>query len=126
MIFTFVGIINEIIMVYAVPVLEVHPIVKEIVAKMFLIITEIWVFLLCLYTVTVSNIDDKGDSGKTSTINYVLFGILLVFSIITCILPIKYAYNANKTSWLYTYGPSVQMVFLTAVVYISISIVSIF
>ena len=122
MIFTVLGIVNEIVMVYTVPFLEEVSFVKEFVAKLFLVITETWVFLLCLYTVVVSS----KETGENKKYSLYLLASLILFAIITYILPINYAYNDDHTSWLYTYGPSVQMVFFTAITYVIVSLFCVF
>lgn len=119
MLATIVGIINEIIMVYCVPTLEIFPLIKEGVAKLFLIITELWIFLLSVYTLIVSNNILKINETKTKKNIYLLLFIYIVCVFITIILPINYAYNNTNDSWLYTYGPSTKVVFITAIIYIS-------
>ncbi|MBE6139796.1 MAG: response regulator [Firmicutes bacterium] len=123
---TLFGIINEIVMVYCVPFLELHLFIKEFVAKLFLVITEGWIFLLCLYTAIVSNnlVDKKTINLKKQV--FLLTILYCVLAIITCCLPIEYAYNDTGTSWLYTYGPSTKLVFVTAIIFIGISLLYIF
>ena len=122
MICTFIGIINEILMVYFVPILEKNVFIKEFTAKNFLIICELWIALLSLYTMIVSDKIDDRNKKKSKNEQVVLYIIFLICSLITCVLPIYYSYNDTKDSWLYTYGPSTKMVFFTAVIFISISI----
>lgn len=117
---TFLGIVNELIMVYFVPFLELVPIFKEIVAKLFLLITEFWIFLLALYTSTVSNNLMKKNISHMNHDKNILFLLYVICAIVTCILPIEYAYNSTMDSWLYTYGLSTKMVFVTGMLFISI------
>ena len=126
MICTLFGIANEIVMVFCVPLLEKSILIKEIVAKLFLILCELWIFLLCLYTMIVSNNLSNNPSSNNKSQGRFLFLIYIICVIVTSILPIKYAYNASGTSWLYTYGPSTKVVFITAIIYITISLVYIF
>ena len=122
MICTLIGITNEIIMVYGVQFLESRLIIKEITAKLFLVITEFWIFLLTVYTMAVSNnISSKNSNNKKEL--KLLFIIFLICAVITCFLPIEYAYNATKTSWMYTHGPSTKMLFMSSIVFITISLV---
>ena len=118
---TCMGIINELLMVFCVPFLEKYLILKEIVAKTFLFLCELWISLLAMYTMIVSNkIDNKGE--KKIRFQQIVFIIILIFfAIVTFMLPIEYAYNSKHTSWLYTYGLSTKMVFVTGIVYIIIS-----
>ena len=123
---TVIGIINEIVMVYCVPFLETNIFIKEFVSKLFLVITEAWIFLLSCYTAIVSNnlVGKKFDNSKSE-----LFYLLILYIIcaaITCLLPINYAYNSTRTSWLYTYGLSTKMVFITAIIFITISLIYVF
>lgn len=119
MICTFLGIINEIVMVYFVPILELMPLVKEIVAKSFLLITELWIFLLALYTSIVSNNLVKKDEIYIKRDRNILLSLYAVCAVITSFLPIEYAYNSTMDSWLYTYGLSTKMVFVTSLIFIN-------
>lgn len=122
MILAFFGIINEIVMVFCVPFIESFSILKEIVAKAFLLITEGWIFLLCLYTgVVINRMNEKKEKYASLEIK-LLSSIYAFCALITVILPIEYKYNATGDSWLYTYGPSTKMVFVTSIIYISIII----
>ena len=117
---TLAGIINEIVMVFCVPLLEQNVFIKECVAKLFLIICEMWVMLLCNYTMIVSSKMAK-KSDKEIKINQIILNMIYVLSaIITCTLPIEYAYNDTHTSWLYTYGLSTKAVFVVGMIYIVI------
>jgi len=116
------GIINEIVMVYGVSFLEQNFLIKEIVAKLFLIICELWITLLTLYTMIVSNKISGCDDKKIKHDKYIIYLLFILCSVITCILPIKYAYNSDHTSWLYTYGASTKMVFVSAILFISMNL----
>ena len=125
MISTIIGIINELVMVFCVPFLELHPLLKESVAKLFLLITELWIFLLCIYTtiVTLNIIKQPKAIIKKSVIK--LSVVYAICGLITCMLPIEYAYNSLGDSWLYTYGPSTKMLFITALIFIGIIFITI-
>lgn len=116
MILTIAGIFNELIMVYALPLLESNYFIKEIVTKAFLIICETWIFLLCYYTSIVSKQSEYKDSHKKDFL--ILVSILILCAIITLILPIECAYSENKTSIVYTYGLSTKMVFVSGMIFI--------
>lgn len=122
MILAFFGITNEIIMVFCVPFVESFSILKEIVAKAFLLITEGWIFLLCLYTgVVINRMNEKSKKYASFEIKWLSL-VYALCALLTVILPIEYKYNATGDSWLYTYGPSTKMVFITSIIYISIII----
>lgn len=116
------GIIVELIMVYCVPILEQHILIKETVAKLFLLLCELWITLLTSYTMTVSSKITNLDEKKLERTQLFLYLIFTLCVLVTCVLPIEYAYNEELTSWLYTYGLSTKMVFITAIIFLSISI----
>lgn len=116
MILTIAGIFNELIMVYALPLLESNYFIKEIVTKAFLIICETWIFSLCYYTSIVSKQSEYKDSHNKDFL--ILVSILILCAIITLILPIECAYSENKTSIVYTYGLSTKMVFVSGMIFI--------
>ena len=122
MICTCLGIVNEMIMVYCVPILENHIFIKEGVAKLFLILCELWITLLASYTMTVSNKINNKDDKKIKFEQNIIYILFVICAIITCLLPIDYAYNQEHTSWLYTYGLSTKMVFVAAILFLSICI----
>ena len=123
---TCIGIINEMVMVFCVPFLEQHFLLKELVAKLFLIICMLWITLLASYTMTVSNKISKFDDKKINHDQFIIYLIFIICSVVTCLLPIEYAYNSDHTSWLYTYGPSTKVLTISAIIFISISIFYVF
>ena len=122
MLCTCIGIVNEIVMVYFVPFLEQNYIVKEVISKSFLVICELWILLLASYTMTVSKKISNLDTKNINKSQIILGLVFVICAVFTSLLPIEYAYNDSHTSWLYTYGLSTKMVFISGLVFIFISI----
>ena len=115
-----VGIVLELLMVFAVPYINKIPLLNDVVSKLFLIITELFVFYLCSYTIDVTdNYVNKKDNKRKKTW---LSAIYLIGVLFTVFFPINYVVNDTGTSWLYTYGPSTKMVFVLGMIFISISL----
>ena len=119
---TVIGAITEIVMVFGVPLLESHYIIKETVAKFFLVTCELWICLLATYTMIVSNKISSANEKVIRITYFIFLSIFFVCVMLTCCLPIEYAYNSTHTSWMYTYGMSTKMVFVTAIIFLTISI----
>ena len=120
MICAIIGILIELSMVFAVPLISQIPFLSNIISKSFLIVTECFIFLLCSYTTVVT--DSYIGEKKTPNKRTLLLLPLLVCIIFTMILPIQYVKNTLGTSWLYTFGPSTKMVFAAGMMYICISL----
>ncbi len=125
MIFTsLIGIFFEVIMTFFLAFLNNYNL-SELVAKAFLYDIEFWAFLLCTYTMLVSNYQNKV-KGKYIRFKLILLLIwLLVLYFFTCFLELKYAYNEAGTTLLYTYGPATKIVFVAGMSFVTISIISI-
>ena len=116
------SIINELIMVFFVPIFDSSIIIKELIAKIFLVLVEMWIFLLTLYTAIVSNTLNSKDEEKRKKERRILFIIYIIGALITVCLPIEFVYNKTKTSWLYTQGLSTKFVFVVSIIFIYISL----
>lgn len=120
MFLTLAGVLDELIMVFCVPYIENTPIIKEIVAKLFLLITEAWLYLLTMYTSAVVNRESSKEKTAISLEIKFLTGVYLFCALMTILMPIEYAYNVTGDSLLYTYGPSTKMVFVSSIIFISL------
>ena len=84
--------------------LETYPTLNYIFSKIYLIFILVYLFFMTQYVLSLS-IMNKENSGKITTISAILF---VLMAIIVLILPIHYV-NENKI--VYSYGPSVSLVF---------------
>lgn len=118
---TLVGCIFEISMLFTSRIMDVFPFINTFVAKGYLVITEFWIFLLCVYTMIITfadlNIPEKSQIAKCKR----MLLIFIIGAFITCILPIYYYFKPNSQAYLYTYGPSTKVVFIIGITYISIA-----
>ena len=120
---TIFSIINELVMVFFVPLFETIPFIKEFISKLFLVLVELWIFLLTLYTAVVSNTADQKRENIRKKERILLLVLYIICALITISLPIEFAYNETKTSWLYTYGYSTKFVFIVSIIFIFISLI---
>jgi len=117
--FTIIGILFELALTFGGTFVMNNSLVREFFAKGFLIIVEIWIALLTLYTYMITR---KINYENISKYKYKLIGIylpLIVFIIITCSLPINYHYTESLKSIKYTNGLSTKVVLITGMYYIS-------
>ena len=110
---TFIELLTEIILDIVGPLYQAIPKISYSVAKIYCIFIILWNCLLCTYVFLVAlkmkNKERYSSSTKTLLIS---FGIAL--SLASALLPINFYYSGNIA---YTYGPSVNVVYISAIVY---------
>ena len=110
---TFIELLNEIILDIVGPLYQAIPKISYSVAKKYCIFIILWNCLLCTYVFLVAlkmkNKERYSSSTKTLLIS---FGIAL--SLASALLPINFYYSGKIA---YTYGPSVNVVYISAIVY---------
>lgn len=110
---TFIELLTEIILDIVGPMYKVIPKISYSVAKIYCIFIILWNCLLCTYVFLVAlkmkNKERYSSSTKTLLIS---FGIAL--SLASVLLPINFYYSGKIA---YTYGPSVNVVYISAIVY---------
>ena len=118
---TIIGVVFELVLVYASHFLAAYPFFKAFVSKGFLIIQEIWVAFLSLYTYMVTrkiNFENHNEYVNKIFLHLLPLGLMMIA---TCILPIEYVYSSDKTSIMYTLGLSTKVVFVDGLLYIFLS-----
>ena len=110
---TFIELLTEIILDIDGPLYQAIPKISYSVAKIYCIFIILWNCLLCTYVFLVAlkmkNKERYSSSTKTLPIS---FGIAL--SLASALLPINFYYSGKIA---YTYGPSVNVVYISAIVY---------
>ena len=110
---TFIELLTEIILDIVGPLYQAIPKISYSVAKIYCIFIILWNCLLCTYVFLVAlkmkNKERYSSSTKTLLIS---FGIAL--SLASALLPINFYYSGKIA---YTYGPSVNVVYISASVY---------
>ena len=110
---TFIELLTEIILDIVGPLYQAIPKISYSVAKIYCIFIILWNCLLCTYVFLVAlkmkNKERYSSSTKTFLIS---FGIAL--SLASALLPINFYYSGKIA---YTYGPSVNVVYISAIVY---------
>lgn len=110
---TFIELLTEIILDIVGPLYQAIPKISYSVAKIYCIFIILWNCLLCTYVFLVAlkmkNKERYSSGTKTLLIS---FGIAL--SLASALLPINFYYSGKIA---YTYGPSVNVVYISAIVY---------
>ena len=110
---TFIELLTEIILDIVGPLYQAIPKISYSVAKIYCIFIILWNCLLCTYVFLVAlkmkNKERYSSSTKTLLIS---FGIAL--SLASALLPINFYYSGKIA---YTYGPSVNVVYISAIAY---------
>lgn len=110
---TFIELLTEIILDIVGPLYQAIPKISYSVAKIYCIFIILWNCLLCTYVFLVAlkmkNKERYSSSTKTLLIS---FGIAL--SLASALLPINFYYSGKIA---YTYGPSVNVVYISTIVY---------
>ena len=110
---TFIELLTEPILDIVGPLYQAIPKISYSVAKIYCIFIILWNCLLCTYVFLVAlkmkNKERYSSSTKTLLIS---FGIAL--SLASALLPINFYYSGKIA---YTYGPSVNVVYISAIVY---------
>ena len=110
---TFIEMLIEIILDIVGPLYETIPEVSYTVAKIYCIFTIMWNCLLCMYVFLVAlKMKEKERNSNISKTILLSFGIAL--SVASFLLPIDFFYSGKVA---YTYGPSVNVVYVSAIMY---------
>ena len=112
-----IELITEIILDYVGPMYKEIPLISFSVAKIYLIFILLWATMLCSYIVTIAMQMKKKEKQIKKV--YKFFTIFfLVFAFIDAILPISFYYEGDIA---YTYGNSVDLIYLVTIIFSSIA-----
>lgn len=118
---TFMELLMEIILDFVGPLYLEIPKVSYTVAKIYCSFIIMWNCLLCIYVFTVAlNIKNKEKYCDISKIILLSFGLAL--SCASFLLPINFFYSGKIA---YTYGPSVNIVYFSAIMYLMVGVFSV-
>lgn len=123
-----IGCLVELSMLVTARMMDKLPIINSISSKGFLIVTELWITLLTLYTI-YSTTKESDEVVREKRRKYGIIATIAVFcvgSIATIILPIRYFYGKDPVLYLYTYGPSTKGVFAVGMTLIILNLFYIF
>ena len=110
---TFIEMLIEIILDIVGLLYETIPEVSYTVAKIYCIFIIMWNCLLCMYVFLVAlKMKEKERNSNISKTILLSFGIAL--SVASFLLPIDFFYSGKVA---YTYGPSVNVVYVSAIMY---------
>ncbi len=108
-----IELVTEIILDYVGPMYKEIPLISFSVAKIYLIFILLWATMLCSYIVTIAMQMKKKEKQIKKV--YKFFTIFfLVFAFIDAILPISFYYKGDVA---YTYGNSVDLIYLATIIF---------
>lgn len=118
---SFIGQILHILSYITIYNMEHIPLINIIVTKSYLIYLVVWISLLFVYIciVTYKYSKEKGIKKKIRKIGFYTFLIDVIVLILLLMLP-TYCYRDGLV--VYTYGASVNLIYLISIMYITISV----
>ena len=118
---SFIGQILHILSYITIYNMEYIPLINIIVTKSYLIYLVVWISLLFVYIciVTYKYSNQKGIKKKIRKISLYTFLIDVIVLILLLMLP---TYCFRDSGVVYTYGASVNLIYLISIMYITISV----
>ena len=118
---SFIGQILHILSYITIYNMEHIPLINIIVTKSYLIYLVVWISLLFVYIciVTYKYSKEKGIKKKIRKIGFYTFLIDVIVLILLLMLP---TYCFRDSGVVYTYGASVNLIYLISIMYITISV----
>ena len=112
-IISFIELILELILDYVGPLYHKIPTISFFVAKLYCAFIELWITLLLCYVMYVL-INIKKKEKYLIITRYTFIALGIIFATLNFILPLNFMYDGNIA---YTYGPSVNIVYISAGLY---------
>lgn len=116
-----IELVLEIILDFVGPLYQTTPILSYSVAKIYLIFLLLWATTLCTYIVTIA-LQMKRKQKLIKKVHRFFIGFFIVFALIDSVLPIYFYYEGDIA---YTYGSSVNLIYLATVLFCFIACVSV-
>ena len=119
-IISFIELILELILDYVGPLYQKIPTISFFVARLYCAFIELWLTLLICYVIYVLiNINKKDKYFIIAKYLFITLGI--IFATLNFMLPLNFMYDGNIS---YTYGPSVNIIYISAGLYSIVGIIS--
>ena len=112
-IISFIELILELILDYVGPLYHKIPTISFFVAKLYCAFIELWITLLLCYVMYVL-INIKKKEKYLIITRYTFIALGIIFATLNFMLPLNFMYDGNIA---YTYGPSVNIVYISAGLY---------
>ena len=109
---TFVETILEIVLDFFGPLYTKVPYISYPIAKFYCVCITLWNCLLCTYVVIIGL--KMKNKEKLMWIKYLTLILSFIFALLTFILPLEFFYGDNIA---YTFGPSVNICYVSSTVY---------
>ena len=116
-----IELVLEIVLDFVGPLYQTTPILSYSVAKIYLIFLLLWATTLCAYIVTIA-LQMKRKQKLIKKVNRFFIVFFIVFALIDSALPIYFYYEGDIA---YTYGSSVNLIYLATVLFCFIACVSV-
>ena len=117
-IITFVETVLEIVLDFFGPLYTMVPYISYSIAKFYCVCITLWNCLLCTYVVIISL--KMKNKEKLMWIKNLILILSFIFVLLTLVLPLEFFYRDNIA---YTFGPSVNICYISSTVYSIIAIV---
>ena len=119
-IISFIELILELILDYVGPLYQKIPTISFFVARLYCAFIELWLTLLICYVIYVLiNINKKDKYFIIAKYLFITLGI--IFATLNFMLQLNFMYDGNIA---YTYGPSVNIIYISAGLYSIVGIIS--
>ncbi len=116
-----VELVIEIILDYVGPLYQTIPLISYSVAKIYLLFLLLWATTLCTYIVTVA-LQMKRKDKTIKKVHRFFIGFFIIFALIDTALPIYFYYEGDIA---YTYGSSVNLIYVATILFSFIACVSV-
>ena len=116
---SFIELIVELILDFVGPKYQTIPQVSYFVARLFSLCVELWITILLCYVLFVC-LGIKKKEKYIPTVRNIAFVFMIIFATLNFMLPLNFKYDGYIA---YTYGPSVNIIYISAFVYSFIGII---
>ena len=118
MLVNFLCIILELSMIFTAMIRKQFPVLNMLVAKCYLVGLLLWLTIFTFYVFVISHKNEGEDAEKLKKYYkktfLCCFLVLFILLITLAFLPIYYYTPPDKKIYTYTYGPSIQLVFIAS------------
>ena len=117
---SFFELIVELILDFVGPMYKEIPNVSYFVARLFSFVVELWITILLCYVLFVC-LSIKKKERYIPVVRNIAIVLMIIFTTLNFILPLNFKYDGYIA---YTYGPSVNIIYLSAFLYSFIGIIA--
>ena len=119
-IISFFELLLELVLDFVGPLYLEIPKISYFIAKFYCLFIELWLTLFICYILFVS-LSMRKKEKYIPLVKSIFIIIMIIFSTLTFVIPIDFMYDGNIA---YTYGPSVNIIYISAFLYSVVGIIS--